>query len=105
MDNDKRIIFSNSNDVNFNWRDILIRLISLLLLSTTLTLLFPSALLFILPGDLVNNLMWLGIMSPVIWTLAMLYSYWDEKPWRPLLVMSTISVLSIVIVLILEITP
>lgn len=74
------------------------RLISLLVLSLVFTILFPSALLFVLPGETGELLVWLGLLIPLLWAVVMLYCYWDEKAMRPLVVLSIMCVISVSVI-------
>lgn len=67
-----------------------------------LTIFFPAAILLLAPGDLGRNLIWLGLSVPLLWAGAMLYSYWDEKSWRPLVAMGFLSASSVLVILISE---
>ncbi len=78
------------------------RLINLLLLSTLFTVLVPSALLLILPGELGTNLIWLGLGTPLLWTIIMLYAYWDHLPWRPTVVLTTLCIISAIVIISVE---
>ncbi|HBQ44140.1 MAG TPA: hypothetical protein DD716_00590 [Thiomicrospira sp.] len=49
----------------------------------------------------VDKLYWVGFSLPLIWLMGMFYSYWDDKAWRPLVVMLGLSVLSVILIILL----
>lgn len=75
------------------------RLTGLILVSFIFTILFSSALLMTVPYALADKLIWMGLSVPLTWTISMMYCYWDEKAWRPVATLSSLSIVSAVVVL------
>lgn len=74
------------------------RLLSLIVVSFLFTILFTSALIVAIPYDLTDKLIWVGMNVPLVWCGAMFYCYWDNKPWRPLVVLSSLSASAAIVI-------
>ena len=58
------------------------RLTSILIWTSLATTLACTAGIMILPGDLINNLIWLPLLFPLIWIALQFWCYWDASKWR-----------------------
>lgn len=81
------------------------RLAGIIVLSFICTILVESALLLKIPGELSHRMIWTGLSVPFIWPLAMLYCYWDTKPWRPFVMYLIASVICSLVILSHNQTP
>jgi len=62
------------------------------LMSMVFTLALCGAIIMIGPGAFGARALAIVLICPLAWGLAMFYTYWDEHPWRPLLVLTLCSV-------------
>lgn len=69
------------------------RLMSVLIWSFVATVLFSAAIILMWPGPLSNKLLWMALLSPIIWVALQFWCYWQGKGWRVVLAMLAISVL------------
>ena len=58
------------------------RLTSILIWTSLATTLVCTAGIMIMPGDLINNLIWLSLIFPLIWIALQFWCYWDASKWR-----------------------
>lgn len=75
------------------------RLFSFLLLSLVMMIFLASAILVLIGFKPLSNVYWLALSTPILWLGAMFYSYWDDKAWRPPVVLSVIILVSIIIII------
>lgn len=74
------------------------RLISFSLLSFISMILGTSAILLMVGFQPMDYVYAAALSTPLTWLLAMWYCYWDDKAWRPAVVLFSISSISGVVV-------
>lgn len=79
------------------------RLFGLIIVSFLFTILLTSALIVAVPYDLTAKLIWVGMSVPLVWAGAMFYCYWDDQPWRPVAVLSSLSACAVIVIIALPV--
>ena len=79
---------------------ITFRGISATLASLVFTMALCAAITMVGPGSFAARSLSTVLLCPIIWGLAMFYSYWDERAARPLLVLTSCSIALVMVILI-----
>ncbi|MEM8767075.1 MAG: hypothetical protein AAGE43_06510 [Pseudomonadota bacterium] len=69
------------------------RALALNLVAFLCTAAIGSAVLLTNIGNITDRAFTVVLWLPLFWAATMFYSYWDQRPWRPLAVMSGVTLL------------
>lgn len=75
------------------------RVFAVTILALLSTILLGAALLLGLPWDFAEQALWITILLPILWSILIIYCYWDARKWRVIGVMTSVCAISIVAIL------